>query len=116
MLFPVAEDEAASAFGERGDHVVADEGGAVLVLDEQAEELVYRRRGGVGESELGLADGELEIDCAGRAFAVCDSVADRSALHGQDLLQPVAAVGRSGEAEEVADGRPPHGGLERERR
>ncbi len=72
--------------------------------------------GRVGECELGLAHGELEIDCAGGALTARDAVADRSALHGHDLLQPVAPVPGGGETEEMPDGRPPDGGLERERR
>ena len=43
-------------------------------------------------------------------------MADRAALHRDDLLQPVAAVGGGGEAEEVAGGGVPDGGLEGERR
>src|SRR5947209_2585105 len=115
VLFPLAEHEAASAFGECGEHVVTDEIGAPLVLDEQAENVVDRLVGTVGERESGLAYDQLEADLAGRALPACDPVANRSALHGDDLLQPVAAVGGGGEAEEVSDGRSPNGGLERER-
>ena len=89
MLLPLAEHEAASAVGERGEHVVTDEAGAPLVFDEQAENVVDRQFG-VGECEPGLAYDQLEADMAGRALAACDPVANRSALHGDDLLQPVA--------------------------
>ena len=115
MPLPLAEHEAASVVGERGEHIVTDETDAPLVFDEQAENVVDRQFGGVGECEPGLAYDQLEADMAGRALAACDPVANRSALHGDDLLQPVAAVGGGGEAEEVSDGRSPDGGLERER-
>lgn len=114
MLLPLAEQEAASAFSERGAHVLADENGALLVFGEQAEDLVDRLFGGTGQGEVGLAHDQLEVDLADRALAACDPVADRSPLHRDDLLQPVAAVGGGGEAEEVAGGGVPNSSLEGE--
>src|SRR5579859_8177231 len=115
VLFPLAEHEAASASGERGEHVVADEACALFVFDEQTEDFVDRLFSGIGECESGLAHDQLEADLAGRALAACDPMADRSALHRDNLLQTVAAVGGGGEAEEVAGGGVPNGSLEGER-
>ena len=70
---------------------------------------------GVGECELRHADGELKLHVARAASRAFDPMADRAALHRDDLLQAVAPVGRGGEAEEVAGGGAPDGGLERER-
>ena len=80
MLFPLAEHEAASASGERGEHVVADEGCALFVFDEQTEDFVDRLFSSIGERESSLAHDQLEADLAGWALAVCDPMADRSAL------------------------------------
>ena len=77
--------------------------------NEQPEQLLDRHLGGAGRRECRLAYTELEVDLARRAFACRDLVADRAALHGDDLLQTVAAVGGGGEAEEVPDRRPPDG-------
>jgi len=76
---------------------------------------VDRLFSGTGECEPGLAHDQLEADLAGWAVAACDPLADRAALHRDDFLQPVAAVGSGGETEEVAGGGVPDGSLERER-
>jgi len=76
---------------------------------------VDRRVGRAADRELRLAHLEMEIDLPRRTFAGCDLVPNRSALHGDDLLQTVTPVRGGGQAEEVTDGRPPDGGLERER-
>jgi len=60
VLPPLAEHEAPTPFGERGHDVVADEGGAVGVLDEETEYLLGRRLRSCVEREAGLADVELE--------------------------------------------------------
>ena len=109
MLLPLAEHEAAPALGERIDHVVAHDCASLLVLDEETEQLVDRGLGGPGDRERRLAHLELELDLARRPFTACDLVADRTALHADDLLQPVATVGSGGQAEEVTDRRPPDG-------
>ncbi len=115
MLLPLAQHEAAPAPGERVEDVVADECVALLVLDEQAEQLVDRRPG-IDDRERGLAHVEGAGDCPARLLAGRDLVSNRAALHGDDLLQPVAAVGGGGEAEEVTGRRSPDCVLEGERR
>src|SRR4029077_8943186 len=109
----VAEHEAAFALGERTEDVLANERAALLVLDEQAEELVDRRLGRAGDRELCLAHLEPEVDLPRRPFAGGDLVPNRTALHGHDL-RPITPVLGRGEAEEETDRRPPDGGLERE--
>ena len=106
MLLPLAEHEAASALGEGTDDVLANKGAALLVFDEQAEELVDRRRDRTGAGELCLAHLELEVDLPRRPFVGCDLVPNRTALHGDDLLQTVAAIRGGGEAEEMLNGCP----------
>jgi hypothetical protein len=59
---------------------------------------VDRRCRGVSYCECGFAHLELEVDLARRAFACRDLVANRAALHADDLLQTVAAIRGGGEA------------------
>ena len=66
------------------------------------EHLLDRLLVRVGECEFGFTDDQFEADFSGWAFAACDLVTDGAALHGDDLLQSVAAVGGGGEAEEAA--------------
>src|SRR5207253_8220459 len=90
--------------------VVADDGSAPFVFDEETEDLLDRLVGG-GECKSGFAHDQFEADLAGQAVAARDPMADGAALHRDDLLQPIAAVGGGGEAKEVAGGRGSGGSL-----
>jgi hypothetical protein len=112
VLRSAAENEAPPAFVEGCDHVVANECGAALVFDKGTEYPLDRRFAGPGDLEVGFVNQEVEREVTGRAFTVRDSVADRPALHGDDLLQAVSSVRGGGQAEEVTDGCPPDACLE----
>ena len=116
VLRPLAENEAASALVESFDHVVADERRAGVVVDEEPEHFLDRRLACPCDHEVALAHPEFEREVTGGAFAARDPVADRPALHGDDLLQAVSSVRGCGQAEEMADRCLPHVRLERDGR
>jgi hypothetical protein len=93
VLGPLAEHQAVPAPVERVQDIGADDRGAVVVLDKSTEHLMDGPLVGICGSVVGLMDDELARHGRAGGGGQRDLMAGRAAVHGDDGLEPVAAVG-----------------------
>jgi hypothetical protein len=112
MFGPLGKYEHVAPAPNGVEHIVSDEPGSEVVLNEGSEHVLDR-----GDSAEAGGAGRVvyhQSPCQQRAGGVSESdlMANRTALHGDDRLETVSTVWRRGQAEPSPCGGVAHGELE----